>query len=340
MKNKIEFREFKKEENLVRIQKLFEACYGDVPLFKGGKYPSLKELEWRYLKCPIKSKIFVAEDIEKRIIVGIRPILLKKIKVNDSEGLGAQFMDVMVHPAYRGRGIFTKLMKMAYDYLKKENILVAYTFPNRNSYPAYKKVTDWQELSFFKVFVNIQNIFWSPKLEVDQDVNIETIENFDERVNLLLEKFLNLYDICIYRTSEYLNWRFIRRPDVEYKIISVNRGEKLVGYAVLRTRKLFTSKVGLIIELVCDPEYYNVFEMLIKHSLKEFKNLGVKWVLFFNFSNKNFEVLLRKNHFFQFSLFQNIRKIPLVIKPISKDLKIGSINLGNWYISLGDNDAV
>lgn len=340
MKNKIEFREFKKEENLVKIQKLFEACYGDVPLFKGGKYPSLKELEWRYLKCPIKSKIFVAEDIEKGIIVGIRPILLKKIKVNDSEGLGAQFMDVMVHPVYRGRGIFTKLMKMAHDYLRKENILIAYTFPNRNSYLAYKKVTDWQELSFFKVFVNIQNIFWSPKLEVDQDVNIETIENFDERVNLLLEKFLNLYNTYIYRTPEYLNWRFIRRPDMEYKIISVSKGEKLIGYAVLRTKKLFISKVGLIIELICDPEYHNAFGILTKHSLKEFKNLGVRWVLFLNFDNKIFEILLRKNHFFHFPLFQNIRKMPLLIKPISKNSEVRNINPENWYISLGDNDAV
>ena len=68
----------------------------------------------------------------------------------------AQSGSTMTHPDYQGLGLFTTLAKMCYDLAKSEGIKFVFGWPNKNSYPGFKKKLAWQEMGSLKKFSSRQ----------------------------------------------------------------------------------------------------------------------------------------------------------------------------------------
>lgn len=343
----IVFREFVPQD-LVKMQKLFETCYGEVPLKEGGKYPSLRELEWKYLDCPFKSKIFLAEDRKSKEVIAIRPIVRKNIKIGNGISEAAHFMDVMTHPDYRRRGIFSNLMKIAMDYVS-ENITLCYTFPNRNSYPAYKQVTDWTRLSSFNTllyfnFRGLEETVLKRKKDVSREgeIVVEEIEKFDTEIDNLLSKTSKNYQIFFVKDFRYLNWRYFQRPDIAYKVLVARIDGKLSGYIVFRVRKIYGLKIGLIVDWFASSDKDAIYRVLIERGANVLLGLGTKLILFLNFTNQPSQSLLTKIGFLTLSKFPIIRNFPFLIRLNKNNEYLRSLvyEPKNWFLSLSDNDAV
>jgi hypothetical protein len=56
---------------------------------------------------------------------------------------------------------------------------------------------------------------------------------FREEFSALDRATANLHTIRGLRTAEYLNWRYLRNPFNQYRVIAARRGGRLLGYAVL-----------------------------------------------------------------------------------------------------------
>ncbi|MCM8808172.1 MAG: GNAT family N-acetyltransferase [candidate division WOR-3 bacterium] len=333
--NNIIFREFEKGEDLSKIQELFKSCYGQKPLAKGGKFPSLDELKWRYCSY-LESKIFVAEDIRKGILVGIRPIIFKKIKVRDEILNAAHFMDVMVHPEYRRRGIFTNLMKIAENYIKENNIFLCYAFPNPNSYQSYHKATDWKVAGFFEVFITTKILIkiFCPRIYI-KDIKIEEISRFTDDINLFFKHNYQENYVYILRDPKYLNWRYLERPDIKYKILAIREKEKLSGYIVTTLKNKYNLSFYLIAEMFISS-HSAIFYHLINLLKKEKANV----IFFFNYENETYKNLLKRSGFLKLPSLFEIRKFPVLIKILDKDLEKYILGEKRLLISLGDNDAI
>ncbi len=85
---------------------------------------STKIEKWRYSKSPKfePEMVQIAEDVEKDKIVGsVFVNLVENLNINGKAYLIGDINDVASHPDYIQRGIATKLMKMAIEYMKQKN---------------------------------------------------------------------------------------------------------------------------------------------------------------------------------------------------------------------------
>jgi len=81
---------------------------------------------------------------------GVFPMLGK---IKNQKILIAQSGDTMTHPKHQGKGLFTNLAKITYELAEKEGIDFVFGFPNKNSYPGFKKKLEWQFYSDINTYV-------------------------------------------------------------------------------------------------------------------------------------------------------------------------------------------
>ena len=76
---------------------------------------------WKYGKSPWGENVsLVAED--KGNIVGLFCIMPKKIKIGDDTLLIGETGDAYTDPEYQGKGILFKMISLAFNEMKKQNI--------------------------------------------------------------------------------------------------------------------------------------------------------------------------------------------------------------------------
>ncbi|TXT57971.1 MAG: hypothetical protein BAJALOKI1v1_1800008 [Promethearchaeota archaeon] len=118
--NNIEFRHYREGDN-TQLRELYLRAF----LRDGKSYFRTRAIEkWRYLESPNfdPEMIQIAEDINKKMIVGsVFVNLVEEININGKNYLVGDINDVACHPDYSQRGIATRLMEMAIDYMKKRN---------------------------------------------------------------------------------------------------------------------------------------------------------------------------------------------------------------------------
>lgn len=108
-------------------------------------------IEWKYIKNPIiddKPTVFGAFHKDTDKLIGIRPFLACNIVFNDKVFKAAQPGDTVVHPEFRGKGLFTKMNRVAIDELGKNGYDLFFNFPNKNSQPGNLKM-GWQKVLVF-----------------------------------------------------------------------------------------------------------------------------------------------------------------------------------------------
>jgi Acetyltransferase (GNAT) domain len=77
--------------------------------------------------------------------VGLYTVLPTPLSLDGIGVSGAQSVDTMTHPDFRGRGMFLSLARSCYEEAASD-IAVMYGLPNQNSYPGFIKHLGWTHL--------------------------------------------------------------------------------------------------------------------------------------------------------------------------------------------------
>lgn len=265
--------------------------------------------------------------------------------------------DTFIHPDYRGKGIGAKLVKS--QAATAGSFLVALWF-NAPNHKAYQKAgwTDIQGLRPFHkhmrsdyflsrriknkkirkvlsltldVLLKIIDLK-SPKEEVN-DVRVEEVDSFDERIDNLFEKASRTYSIIMARRSPLLNWKYVKCLFKTYKkYIAVKDGE-VIGYMISRISKEGDILNGTIVDFLVSREDKHAFRALISNALNRFKKEGVHYVSIlapeFHFRKNLSEFGFRASEVFLPFMVTNWE--PLCAKEFVTDIK-------NWFITFGDSD--
>ena len=72
------------------------------------------------------------------------------------------------------------------------------------------------------------------KPAVPSGITIRQMDRFDERVDALSKRYERAGRLIVRRSHPYLNWRFVRNPRCEYRILGAFAGDRLDGYLVTR----------------------------------------------------------------------------------------------------------
>ena len=321
--------------------------------------------KWRYMDNPAGfSRIWVADHDGK--IVGTRSVILVKMKISGENIMVSQNTDLMTHPDYRRQGIFSAIEKKSFDQLKDEGAYITYSFPSKMSYPRYMKSG-----SFFDVCVlqtpikplNLKNIlkkrigndfllkictiigmifiniFYKTKKSPEiEGLTISKITSFDDRVDDFWKKISNDYAIITVRNKEYLNWRYVNVPDVDYIIYLAEKNGEICGYMVLRCMKLQELVVGCIFEVITYLDQEDVTHHLIAKAIEYFEREGVDIIYCKMIVNKIFNEIFGKNGFIPLHFIFKNRFIVRINSPKISETYLK--NKENWFIQLGDSDFV
>jgi len=319
---------------------------------------------WMYTENPAGvSRIWVADHDGK--IVGQYPLILVKMKIGREIITTSQNIDLMTHPDYRHQGMFSTLEKKALRETEKEGINITYGFPNEPAYPGHLK-SGWFDVCPLQILfkpLNLDNIlkkritnkfllkigtamgnlfigiFYKTKNppQVD-DLTISRITSFDSRIKDFWKKISNDYEIIAIRDKEYLNWRYVDVPDVDYTIYLAEKNGEICGYIVVRCVKLQGLVLGCIFDVLSLLDQEDVIHCLISKAIEYFEREKVDVIYCKMIANKTLRKIFRKNGFISSRFIKGGQFCAYTSHP--KIQKTYLKNNKNWFIQLGDSDFI
>ena len=358
-------REYKKgDEN--GILELMKAVYPDKKILKESW---MKWWKWMFTKSPAgAARIWLADHNGK--IAGQYPLIISDMKVGKEIAKVSQNIELMTHPDYRKQGMFITLEKKALEKTAKEGINITIGFPNAAAYPGHIK-TGWFDIGSLQIGVKpihlkkivetgIKNNFLKPfyvffgkliiyliyrekKTIVSDSLKISKVNSFDNRINDFWEKNSKDYEITTVRKKEYLNWRYVDIPDIDYTIYIAEEKGEIRGYIVLRCVDEDNIKSGSIFDIFTPLERPDVTARLISKAIEFFKSQNVDLIFCLMVADKKIQKVIRKkgfifSKFLQSGFSEGGQFIVYTSHPnISKPFLM---NKENWYIQLGDSDSL
>lgn len=349
--------------------KIFDLVKVVYPEKKLNKENWMKFWKWMYTECPAgKASIWLADHNGK--IAGQYPMIFANLKVGDKTAKVGQNIELMTHPDYRKQGMFLTLEKKALNEAAKEGTYITIGFPNEAAYPGHIK-TGWFDIGSldigFKPFnlekmiqsslqktftkrlyitfgkVIIKLFYREKKTNFSDNIKISQITSFDNRIDKLWKEISDKYKITTIRNKDFLNWRYIKTPDVTYTIFIAEENDKLQGYIVVRCVDEKGVKIGYIYDIFTPKDRPEIAYALIKKSIEFFKSKNTDMALILMVADKDYCKLFRKKGFIfskfiqsgfieggQFCAFSSHPNIP----------KSLLMKKENWYIQLGDSDTL
>jgi predicted N-acetyltransferase YhbS len=317
--------------------------------------------KWWNLDNPTKqSYSFVAEDAGR--IVGHDAFRYTWLNVGGEKKLAAIGWGRMTHPAYMRQGITRSLRTTIQDLAARDGVitlLASCTELGRVSCLALV----WHELGRMNVLKRVLNprtlvmkktsspvlaaISGTPldlalrlltkrkRMRRDPRLgNIVEISFFDRRFDHLWAKLKDIYPISIWKDSEYLNWRYIARPDTKYQVLAVEGGEVVYGFVVLRCVDS-KYRIGHIADLLVLPEKEAYASLLIDRAVDCLRESGADIAVCQMFRHNPCYQLLTGSGFLNRGSggFSMIRKLADVGA-------LDMLDVRNWFLTRGDSDGI
>ena len=257
---------------------------------------SLDHWRWKYLDNPVgKQSMVICRD--RDMVVGCLLNVPRAMRLNNRVVIAGDACDAAVHPEYRRRGIYSRMIEMQ-DKIRLEQgnyitcvlqgnpILVEHAKRvGLSSFPAEIKtlvrVHDFTELikrknlderGFFRrpefLTIGFQGMKTVNLLRhgaaADRvsDASVEKAGRLGENVSTLVESVYRYYNFILDKRPEFLNWRYCDRRGGEYQVDLVLDDGEVKGYCVYRINSLKKDY----------PEGY-ILDVLVEHGKTEYASL-------------------------------------------------------------------
>lgn len=166
---------------------------------------------------------------------------------------------------------------------------------------------------------------------------VNAIERFEERHTTLWETMAPQVECGVVRDASYLNWKYLDRPDGEFKCYEVLQRDVCVGAFVLLTTdasETYLYRRGHIIDMICDPTKQADVRAILVCACDKLLEMGAKSV------NVLIHQVLLERHLRQFGFISRGERHQLLIAiPDDEiDAKV-LLDHENWFLTAGDSDV-
>lgn len=284
--------------------------------------------QWRYgmFSKSFHSVALIDDQIIGHVAAQSLPILIYGDTVN-----ALFLMDGMVHPDFRGKEIFSKILLNLYKVINPFQYPFTFGFSNKNAASTHFKKTNMVNLGHpSEIEIQVNNL----NSDYGESSLIIPIGEFDPKWDSIWKSSLKNM-ISVSRTSNYLNWRYVEHPLYQYENYPLFHYEKFIllenkipkAYFILKS---FNEKLHLI-------DYggslnQTSFNDILQFSLKIAQNKGLDLFTFWQSNRINYDL----------SRMLPIKKqdaLPF-IGITQLDPKLLSIhNVKNWNFTMGDSDV-
>ncbi len=328
---------------------------------------SLEEWFWKFRDDPCTSNRMVTVAAADGKIIGQYACLLIRFKYQDTAYPFAQPVDNFVHADFRGgtKGILRTMYDVQAEGMKDIPSPLGMGFPNPVYYVVGKHLLKYKDLGRMPVLFKRLNLRlalkrrmpWIPppllkavswlsgisfrllmigaQAKKTAGVRVRTIETFDQRVDKLWEKAGPLHKIIAIRDFKYLSWRY-KKPGSNYKLVIAERGDELIGYAVMQIKANSFGTEGHLVDLFTDNTP-GVDALLVKKVLSLCIGEKVDYALCWMLPDKPAFTTLAGLGFAERDAFQPVNIVYSIFDSgLVEDAFVKKPE--SWYLTMGDSD--
>jgi GNAT superfamily N-acetyltransferase len=335
----------------------------------------IRRWRWEFADNPFGS-LQVFADFQGKII-GHMGLVFLPLKIGDGIFSGSQAVDLAVHPFFRGKGIFLKIGKKLMEEAAKRGIIISYGVPNEPAYrghlkygwffvseiPVLTRVITKKGLAViilaslfsfvkkptFKATLHLLNSIKNALIQSLKTTGMPTlfkekyivnaITSFDEKADIFWEKVSKQYSLIVARNAKYLNWRYVKKPNSNYIILTIAKGQEMEGYIVLsiNTHHLLNLQIGYIVDLLATTKrnIQYLLNLALEFFVREKVDSIVCWAMERHLLyNCLMEMGFIKDHFSSAKLICRINTDDHFFK--KHYLKFEK----EWYFTIGDSDIL
>lgn len=198
---------------------------------------SQARLRWRFVNGPHGPGYFATahDTAAADLIVGIVGLIATRMRVNGSDVLAYQAVDLVVDPAYRGRGIFNALGEALFQGAELVGARIVWGFPNENAAHTWFDRFKWNRFGpvpflarplrsslFLRRLLPALRPLDVPLLigPMRSLPNVRVVDRFGPEAAALWSAFSDQVGCALHRDSDLLNWRLIDQPDASYRTVA------------------------------------------------------------------------------------------------------------------------
>lgn len=290
---------------------------------------------WKHLQNPFGPSLLLVGEADGRI-VGLRAFLRWQLRLDDSIVAAVRAVDTATHPEHQGRGVFTQLTHRAIEELREQVDLVFNT-PNEKSLPGYLKM-GWRPVGSMRVSARVRRPgalarALGARHESGDPPRIDAAAAGETLGDLpAVDRLLGAADepgrrLSTARTAEYLRWRYVDAPLLDYRAIAFSSVGELEGLIVFRVRTRRGLWEATIAELIVAEGDLDRARRLILEVVRS----GAVDVFTGRFPSRSTAARALRS-----SAFLPVPKgIRLVVRPF-RPIGVEPERLGSWALALGD----
>lgn len=215
--------------------------------------------DWLYRENPHgKAHVWVGSDTKGNVAIGAAAAFPRRIYFDGQEALSWVLGDFFVDDQYRSLGPALRLQRACLEVTESNGGLFCYDFPSATMVAVYQRLgfaVTGKMLRLAKLLrvdrrvretiaipvaqraltaVGNTLLKYAPtRVMPDQSLEIAVHEGpCDEEFSILAREQGGRLGICLQRSAEYLNWRYVNNPLARYEFITARRRGSLKGYAI------------------------------------------------------------------------------------------------------------
>ncbi len=240
--------------------------------------PRTKEFwNWKHIQNPFGASPGLVAESEGKLI-GLRVFLLWNWKSSDRVINAARAVDTVVHPEWRGRGIFSLLTSSLIEELRSSGVSFIFNTPNSSSLPGYLKL-GWQVIRRLpllfkplKPFRMILGLIRTPTeettLAIPDTGGTDCLES--NHMEDLFAEWSNDSRLHTTRNKNYFFWRYRQIPGFQYSIKCETKGDAAAaGIFRQRRRKALLELSVSELLLTSSPDGLKLAAKLLADAFKE-----------------------------------------------------------------------
>lgn len=348
------------------VRNLARICFPNSDIAEPGYF------EWQYDQNPSGPAY---ELITKKggAVTGHCAAIPMRHKIGPDLQKGSVGVNVMTHPDHRGRGIYVLLQQEVDRLAGQDHALFNFGFSNEYSHRSCLRRLGYQEIGRFPLWILpfdlnrimkssrpkrgilmrsaafAANPFWRMGLAAfnlrlkDRSGQIEKVVTFSGEFDRFWQKVKADHTNILVRDRAYLEWRFTRHPTRRYDVFAARSKGELRGYLVARIAEIESIPCAVLVDILVEktPEGQRAARTLVaafnRHARAQEAALGL---CLMSRSSPIIRALRRNGYIICPKAFLP-REFPILLHwnspgPAPADL----LDLNNWYLTMGDYDAV
>jgi len=168
---------------------------------------------------------------------------------------------------------------------------------------------------------------------IPSNIQISKVDRFDSRFDDLSQRLLSKIGVCTFKSSSYLNWKYIDRPFSRMEVFAAEENGQIIGFLVVAPNVRKDYPGGTIVDIMADPDDKKTILSLLKVAISYFKEKKVHSIECC-LTDKRFLRLLKKFFFAKAFVGE-----PVLLWNLHKcKEKDFLIDINKWHLTSGESD--